>query len=276
MQLNTGRRYLDLTLPYSLTVDTVKNACPLSVNDITFSYPNLPEPVLADVSFEIPESSMVALVGPNGAGKSTLLKLIAGIEVPQQGEVVVFGQESTKAKHLVAYVPQRSEVNWKFPVTVREVVMMGRYVHLGWLHWPRRVDKEVVENALEDMQILDLIDRQIGELSGGQQQRVMLARALAQEARLLVLDEPLNNLDMPTQELIFHLMADLTKQGITILISTHDLGLLRSHFDRALFLDHWIIADGPINEVLTADTLAKAYGVELHIENSEHRHDASG
>jgi ABC-type Mn2+/Zn2+ transport system ATPase subunit len=141
---------------------------------------------------------------------------------------------------------------------------MGRYVHLGWLRRPGPADQEIVDHALERMQIADLADRQVGELSGGQQQRVMIARTLAHDADLLLLDEPLNHVDLNTQELIFHTLEALCSEGKAAIVSTHDLGILDVHFSRALFLDHEIIADGPVSEVLTAETIAQAYGFQFH------------
>ena len=157
---------------------------------------------------------------------------------------------------VVSIVPQRSSVDWRFPVTVRQVVTMGRYVHLGWFKRPSSEDRDRVQSALETMEIAQLADRQVGELSGGQQQRVMLARTLAHDADLLLLDEPLNHVDISTQELIFHTLERLTADGKAAIVSTHDLGILTVHFTRAVFLDHHVIADGPVREVLTPETIA--------------------
>jgi ABC-type Mn2+/Zn2+ transport system ATPase subunit len=236
----------------------------LSCNNISHRYPSSHEDVLRNVSIQVNPGERVALVGPNGAGKSTLLKLILGMETLSRGEISVFGHPATECLHRVAIVPQRSSVDWRFPVSVRQVVMMGRYVHLGWFRRPRLLDFEKVNQALETMEITDLADRQVGELSGGQQQRVMLARTLAHDADLLLLDEPLNHVDISTQELIFHTLERLTSQGKSVIVSTHDLGVLTVHFTRALFLDRRIIADGPPRTVLTAETIAKAYGFEFH------------
>lgn len=235
----------------------------LEVEHLTFTYPGAAQPALEDINLTVMRGEKVALVGPNGAGKTTLIKLIAGMESTPNGTIRVYGKPREACFHRVGYVPQRGDVDWDFPVTVREVVMMGRYAHLGWLRWPRPADHEAVERALEQMNLLDLAERQIGELSGGQQQRVMLARTLAQDADLLLLDEPLNAVDMPTQELIFHVLETLAASGKTVIVSTHDLGILPIHFSRAVFLDRRIVADGPVGQVLTAETLARAYGMQL-------------
>lgn len=192
------------------------------------------------------------------------MKLAVGLETLQDGMISVYGNPAHNCRHRVALVPQRTEVDWKFPVTVREVVMMGRYVHLGWLKRPHTQDYEAVDRALELMKIIDLADIQVGELSGGQQQRVMLARTLAHDADLLLLDEPLNHVDVTTQEMMLHVLEDLCAGGKTVVVSTHDMGILTVHFSRALFLDRKIIADGPIADTLTAETIAKAYGFEFH------------
>jgi ABC-type Mn2+/Zn2+ transport system ATPase subunit len=248
----------------SCTIPTIPGEPALDIKGLTFAYSGGASSVLEDVSLRVMPGEKVALVGPNGAGKSTLIKLIAGLERPPSGSIVVYGNAAGACYHRVAYVPQRGDVDWSFPVTVRQVVMMGRYSHLGWLKWPSRTDHDAVERALATMNVAELADRQIGELSGGQQQRVMLARTLAQEAHLLLLDEPLNNLDVPTQELIYGVLDDQAAQGRTLIVSTHDLGVLPLHFTRAIFLDRHVVVDGPVKEVLTARTLLRAYGVHLH------------
>ena len=236
----------------------------LNCAGLNFNYPSGEGCALEDVNLVVRSGEMVALVGPNGAGKSTLFNLILGIEKLTQGRIEVYGHAAADCLHRVAVVPQRSKVDWRFPVNVRQVVMMGRYVHLGWLKKPGVEDHKAVETALVAMEISDLADRQVGELSGGEQQRVMLARTLAHDADLLLLDEPLNHVDISTQELIFHKLEELTAQGKAVIVSTHDLGVLTVHFTRAVFLDKRIIADGSPKQVLTPETIAAAYGIEFH------------
>lgn len=248
------------------TVPAIPGEAALTADNVTFRYPGASAPALDNISLEVMPGERVALVGPNGAGKSTFIKLIVGLEKLIQGTINVYGNPTGSCFHRVALVSQRSEVDWRFPVTVREVVMTGRYAHLGWLKRPRQPDYEAVEAALERLEIGDLADRQIGELSGGQQQRVMLARTLAHDADLLLLDEPLNHVDVPTQELIFHILEKLAAEGRTVIVSTHDLGILPIHFSRAVFIDRRIVADGPVEEVLTAEIIARAYGVQLCTE----------
>lgn len=257
-------------LAYGKACDTpaIADTPALQVENVSFHYPNTPRPALEKVSLTIQPGERVALVGPNGAGKSTLIKLAVGLEKVQTGTISVYGNPAQSCKHRVALVPQRTTVDWRFPVTVREVVMMGRYVHLGWAKRPRKEDHQAVDRCMEMMEIADLARRQVGELSGGQQQRVMLARTLAHDADLLLLDEPLNHVDVATQELIFHVLENLCATGKTVIVSTHDLGILPVHFSRALFLDRQIIADGPVEEVLTAQTIARAYGFEFHGEEA--------
>jgi ABC-type Mn2+/Zn2+ transport system ATPase subunit len=239
----------------------------LAVSGVTYRYQGSSHAALDDITFSIQAGERVALMGPNGAGKSTLIKLAAGLLEMQTGSILVHGNIAGSCRHRAALVPQRSEVDWRFPVTVRQVVMMGRYVHLGWLKRPRAVDRDEADRAMETMKIADLRDVHIGRLSGGQQQRVMLARALAHDADVLLLDEPLNHVDVATQELMFHVLEDLCKKrGKTAVVSTHDLGILKVHFSRAVFLDHRLIADGPVSEILTPETIARAYGFKFHGE----------
>jgi len=248
----------------SCGIPAVPHCTALSIEALHFRYPGSATAALEDVSLTVNPGERVALIGPNGAGKSTLLNLIVGIESGYAGAIEVYGNPAHECRHRVAIVPQRSSIDWRFPVTVRQVVMMGRYVHLGWFHRPRQEDRDRVEQALETMGITPLCDRQVGELSGGQQQRVMLARTLAHDADLLLLDEPLNHVDLSTQELIFHTLEKLTAAGKAVIVSTHDLGVLTVHFTRAMFIDRRVIADGKVEEVVTPETIAQAYGFEFH------------
>ena len=241
------------------------DACALQVNEMTFRYPGAEQLALENLSFTVQRGEKVALIGPNGAGKSTLIKTIVGQLQPEKGQILIYGNPVGACHHRVAYMPQRSEINWRFPVTVKQVVMMGRYTHLGWFKRPRRSDYEVVARALEAMGLTDLATQQVGQLSGGQQQRVMLARALAQESDLLLLDEPLNNVDVKTQAMIFDILDDLAIQGKSILVSTHDLGTLQKEFHRAIFIDRSVVADGAVAEVINLEMLARAYGFSPHV-----------
>lgn len=222
---------------------------------------------LEEITFALTQGDQVAVVGPNGAGKSTLFNLIAGIIKPTQGIVKIYG--SGPQGHIcVGYVPQRNRIDWRFPVTVTDVVMMGRVGAIGLFRWPRRQDRALVEQALARVGMDALAKRQIGELSGGQQQRVFLARALAQEAELLLLDEPLTGLDLPSQEAILDLLAQLRRQGITVLVATHDLNQAADHFAKVMLLNRRLLALGAPREVLTPSLLGQAYGNHLHIVHS--------
>ncbi|HEV8633504.1 MAG TPA: ABC transporter ATP-binding protein [Chloroflexota bacterium] len=209
----------------------------LDVRGVSAAYPSEPERLALDgVSLRVPAGAHVALVGPNGAGKSTLLKAIAGLLPLRAGEIRVHGQPVAACLHRVVYLPQRGEIDWRFPIEVEQLVMTGRYVHLGWLRWPGAEDRRRVAAALERLGIAHLADRQIGQLSGGQQQRTLLARALAQDADLLLLDEPLNAVDAETRAAVGELMRELRREGKTVVAATHDLGRIESDFDGALFL----------------------------------------
>ena len=236
----------------------------LEVKGLDFSYPDSSIKNLENINIRVQPGEKIALVGPNGAGKSTLMKLVLGLESIQQGSIRIYGHEANSCRHRVAMVPQKSSVDWNFPVTVEQVVTMGRYVHLGWLKKPGPADRDAVMAAMKTMEITDIAGRQVGGLSGGQQQRVMLARTLAHNADLLLLDEPLNHVDIATQELMFHTIEALCAEGKSVLVSTHDLGILSVHFSRALFLDRSIIADGSVREVLTPENISRAYGFEFH------------
>jgi manganese/iron transport system ATP-binding protein len=238
----------------------------LHLQNVTVTYGNAT--ALHRVSLEVYPGDQVAVVGPNGAGKSTLFNVIAGIVKPTSGSVRIGG--SGPASHIcVGYVPQRNRIDWRFPVTVSDVVMMGRVGKIGLLRWPGRRDRELVQSALEQVGMQGFARRQIGELSGGQQQRVFLARVLAQEAELLLMDEPLSGLDMPSQEAILAILESLRQRRITVLIATHDLNQAAEHFPRMALLNHRLVAYGPPAQVLTPEHLMLAYGSQLHIVHSE-------
>jgi manganese/iron transport system ATP-binding protein len=217
---------------------------------------------LEDITFHLHESERIAIVGPNGAGKSTLIKVIAGVLQPSSGEVNIFG--SRPGKHVcIGYIPQRNQVDWAFPVSVSDVVMMGRSAKLGPLNWPHKKDWEVVNHALATVELTNLAARQISQLSGGQQQRMFIARALAQESELMLMDEPLTGLDAPSQEGLLTLMDRLKQEKVTVMVATHDLDQAATHFDRILLLNHKLIAFGNPSEVLHTDNLLHAYGGRL-------------
>ena len=219
---------------------------------------------LEAVSFQVKAGERIAVVGPNGAGKSTLFKLIVGALKPSRGSVNVYGH-GPSGHICIAYVPQRSQIDWSFPVTVEDVVMMGRVGQIGLFHWPRRRDWELVRNSLTRVNAAHLAKKQIGELSGGQQQRVFIARALAQEAELLLMDEPLAGLDVPNQEKIFEILDALRPDGVTVLVATHDLDLAAARFDRIMLLNKKIVAFDVATAVLEPRNLLQAYGGHMHV-----------
>jgi len=219
---------------------------------------------LEDISFELEAGERIAVVGPNGAGKSTLFKVLAGLLRPSRGTVSIKGHEP--GGHVcIAYIPQRSQVDWSFPVNVTDVVMMGRIRRIGVLHWPRNVDRQSVRDSLEQVGMADLSARQIGELSGGQQQRVFVARALAQEAELMLLDEPFTGLDVKSQQDIVDILGMLRRRGVTVVVATHDLSLAADAFDRLMLLNHKLIGFGTAQETMLPDLLAEAYGGKLQV-----------
>lgn len=227
-----------LHLPYTWGTDYAALTAVPAVNAVKISghYPHHSAPALVDLTITVPVGARIALVGANGAGKSTLLKLIAGLLPLAQGTLTLFGHPLTQARQRVAYLAQRSETDWRFPMTVARLVGTGRYSRRGWLRGLTAADHQAVAAVMAQLQIDHLAHRQIGQLSGGQQQRTLLARALAQEADLLLLDEPLNAVDVETRAIIARVLDDLKAQQKTVLIATHDLGRLESDFDGALYL----------------------------------------
>jgi ABC-type Mn2+/Zn2+ transport system ATPase subunit len=216
--------------------------------------------VLHDLTFQVVHGGQVAVVGPNGAGKSTLFKVLVGLLPLRSGQILIHGQPIGAHTDCVAYVPQRSEVDWRFPVTVTDVVMMGRYNRQGWLRRPDRDDRSACQRALEQMGIANLSRHAIGDLSGGQQQRVFLARALAQEPHILLMDEPFTGVDVATQEDTLTLLEQLKAQQVTVLVSTHDLRMAAERFEHVLLLNRQLIAYGPAQEVLSPAAIQQAFG----------------
>ncbi len=233
----------------------------ISARNVTVSYRN-GHTALRDASFEIPRGTVTALVGVNGAGKSTLFKAIMGFVPAAAGEISLLGMSVKEAlkRNLVAYVPQSEEVDWSFPVLVEDVVMMGRYGHMGFLRRPRRADHEAVAEALARVNMQDFRHRQIGELSGGQRKRVFLARALAQEGQVILLDEPFTGVDVKTEEQIIELLRALRDEGRVMLVSTHNLGSVPEFCDRTVLVKGTVLAFGPTETTFTRANLEAAFG----------------
>jgi ABC-type Mn2+/Zn2+ transport system ATPase subunit len=215
---------------------------------------------LDDVTLQVPHGARVAVVGPNGAGKSTLFKALVGLLPLRQGRILIHGKPLGHHQDEVAYVPQREEIDWRFPVTVADVVMMGRYGRLGWFGRPGNHDHAVVRCCLEQMGIADLAQHAIGELSGGQQQRVFLARALAQEPHILLMDEPFTGVDLFAREASLALLDQLQAQAVTVMVSTHDLNLAAARFEKIALLNRRLIAYGPAAQVFTTEAVTEAFG----------------
>jgi len=224
---------------------------------------------LRDVTFAVGGGERIAVLGPNGSGKSTLFKAIAGLLPLWSGRVEVLACDPQRERVGISYVAQRGEIDFSFPVTAADAVMMGRTRHIGWLRWPTRQDRQVVARALEQVGMTAWADRQIGELSGGQQQRVFIARALAQEARILLMDEPFAGVDAASEEAILRLLDQLREQCVTVILATHDLNLAADRFDRLLLLNTEVIAYGPPREILCPDILRRAYGGQLAVWEHE-------
>lgn len=236
---------------------------PLEVHDLTVSYNR--RPVLWDIDFAVPEGKLIGIVGPNGAGKSTLIKAIMGLVPLSSGYVKVFGGDLANERKRVGYVPQRSTVDWDFPTSALDVVLMGRYGHLGLFRRPRAADIEVARESLRKVGMHDFADRQISQLSGGQQQRVFLARAIAQDAELYLMDEPFVGVDAATEAAIVELLRVMRQEGKTVLVVHHDLQTARDYFDWALLLNLRTVAFGPMEETFTDTLLQKTYGGRLNI-----------
>ena len=228
---------------------------------VTVTYRN-GHTALSDASFAIPTGTITALVGVNGAGKSTLFKALMDFVPVSRGQVEILGQPVRQAlkAQAIAYVPQAEEVDWSFPVLVEDVVMMGRYGHMGFLRRPRAQDHEAVNSALERVNMSEFRSRQIGELSGGQKKRVFLARALAQDAKVILLDEPFTGVDVKTEEQIIALLRTLREEGRVMLVATHNLGSVPEFCDRVVLVKGTVLAHGPTEEIFTPENLRMAFG----------------
>ena len=229
----------------------------LEVVDLSVQYQEVR--ALERIHFATECGRSMALIGPNGAGKSTLLKSLAGLIPADKGKILWRGKPLTRSSHEIAYLPQRGDVDWNFPITVRGLVEMGRYPNLGWWRQYSKHDAEIVERALRSMDLCDLQERQISALSGGQQQRAFIARALAQEAHVLLLDEPFTGLDKPAQENLSRLFKELTAEGRLLIASHHDLQTVGAIFDDVLIIRREQVAFGPVGEAFTTETIASAY-----------------
>jgi len=233
----------------------------VEVHDVTVAYHR--KPVLWDVDLSLPTARLIAVVGPNGAGKSTLLKAILGLVPLASGRIEIFGRPLAAARSMIGYVPQRETIDWDFPVSALDVVLMGRYGRLGWCRRPRRGDRDAARDSLRKVGMSDFADRQINQLSGGQQQRVFLARALAQEAAIYFMDEPFAGVDATTEQAIIELLRTLRAAGKTVVAVHHDLLTVPEYFDHVVLLNMRVVAAGPTAAVFTSDRLQQTYGGRL-------------
>jgi manganese/zinc/iron transport system ATP- binding protein len=235
--------------------------CPLSIHDLTVAYQH--KPVLWDIDYDAPAGKLIGVVGPNGAGKSTLLKAIVGLTPRASGQIRVFGEPFAQARHLVSYVPQRESVDWDFPVSALDVALMGRYGKIGWGRPISRPHRDAAMQALDRVGMSEFASRQISRLSGGQQQRVFLARALAQEAKLYLMDEPFSSVDAATEQAIIEVLRTLRDHGATVLVVHHDLPTVPEYFDDVLLLNMRVVAAGAVTDVFHTANLKKTYGGRL-------------
>lgn len=243
------------------TTDTAQNvdeAPAVNVTDLTVAYEE--KPVLWDIDMQVPPGVLMAIVGPNGAGKTTLIKSILGLIEPVAGQVQIYGASYDDQRRLVGYVPQRGSVDWDFPTSVLDVVMMGRYGSLGWFRRPGREEREAAMAALEKVGMAKYAERQISQLSGGQQQRTFLARALVQDALIYFMDEPFQGVDATTERAIVTLLKELRAAGKTVVVVHHDLQTVPEYFDWVMLLNVRNIASGPVGVVFTEDNLRRTYG----------------
>lgn len=237
---------------------TKKHSHALQVNQLTVNYDKTP--VLWDVSLQVPPGKLVGIIGPNGAGKSTFIKAALGLVQPISGKIEFFGKLLKHVRQRVAYVPQRESVDWDFPITVRDLVLMGRYGRLGIFQWPKEADWAAVDHYLDLVGMAGYSNRQISQLSGGQQQRVFIARALLQEADIYFMDEPFAGIDLTTEGVIMNLLRQLKSKGKTVFVVHHDLNTIESYFDWVIMLNMRLVACGEVSDVFNPETLATTYG----------------
>jgi ABC-type Mn2+/Zn2+ transport system ATPase subunit len=240
-------------------------ACPaLTVENLSAGYPGNRE-AMTGVSFSVRRGERVGVLGPNGAGKSTLFKTIVGLIPHHTGHISIHGEDCRTSHNMVGYVPQHEAIDWRFPVSVRDVVMMGRLRQIGWFRWAGRHDWQAVDDVLDRVGMLPFRDRQIGQLSGGQKRRVFIARALAQETDVLLLDEPFSGVDAAAENEIMDMLDLLRREQVSVILATHDMHMAGQAFDRLLLINRTVVAYGPPREVFTPDTLSRAYGGRIGV-----------
>lgn len=261
--MSTTTRQTHILVPASTDSSAQPNTVAVEVHDVTVAYQR--KPVLWDVDVSIPSGKLVAIVGPNGAGKSTLLKAILGLVPLTSGRIDIFSRPLREARSLVGYVPQRESVDWDFPIDAKGVVLMGRYGRMGWLRRASTQDKDAAMNALKSVGMQDFADRQIGQLSGGQQQRVFLARALAQDTPLYLMDEPFAGVDASTEEAILRVLRSMQAAGRTVVAVHHDLQTVNAYFDHVIMLNMRLVASGSVSEVFTHSNIQRTYGARLTV-----------
>ncbi|KAB8121822.1 MAG: ABC-type Mn/Zn transport system ATP-binding protein [Candidatus Phytoplasma cynodontis] len=240
------------------------NKIAIKIRDLTVAY-NI-KPVLWDIDIDFVQSSLTAVIGPNGAGKSTLIKTMIELIPKISGNILFNDQKYTKIRKKISYVPQRNSVDWDFPITVFDVVLMGRYGHLGWFKRPTQEDKNIALQALREVDMIPFLNRQISELSGGQQQRIFLARSLAQQGEIYLMDEPFQGVDIQTERKIISVLKNLQKKNKTIIVVHHDLTTIKKYFDYVVFLNIQKIASGPISYVFNNKNIQKTYSNQLIIK----------
>jgi len=240
-----------------------QNTHPIQIHDMTIAYHK--KPVLWDVDLDVPEGQLVGIIGPNGAGKSTMIKAIMELVPKASGWVKIYGKDYSEMRKIIGYVPQRESVDWDFPISALEVVLMGRYGHIGWMRRPGKEDRRIARESLDKVGMGDFAERQISQLSGGQQQRVFLARALAQDARIYMMDEPFAGVDAATERAIIDILVTLREQGKTILVVHHDLQTVTEYFNWVIMLNMRVVASGLTHEVFTDENLQKTYGGRLTV-----------